>query len=251
MKRILALDIGDRRIGVSVSDPLGFTAQGVETIFTKGIENDIARIVELCRMYETDRVVSGLPKNMTGDEGARAQIVRDFCARLAEKGLSVRFQDERLTTVSAERMLIEADVSRKNRKKVIDKIASTYILQAFLDAGGWKTTLADRYYRRRGMSHMDENRNMDSGNDIVELFDEDGNIVRFEHLLTVRYKEDEYVVLSPVDDIDDMEEDEVLILRIDTQDGEEVYVTVEDDDVLENVFAEFERAMEEEEDAED
>lgn len=137
-KRTLALDVGERRIGVAVSDPLDITAQGVETIFTRGPENDAARVRELCGQYGTDRVLVGLPRSLDGSEGYQAARVRDFAARLTALGLEIRFWDERLTTVSATRVLLEADVRRSRRKQVVDKLAACYILQSFLDAGGWK-----------------------------------------------------------------------------------------------------------------
>ena len=137
-KRTLALDVGERRIGVAVSDPLDLTAQGVETIFTKGAARDAARVLELCRQYETDHVLVGLPRSLDGSEGYQAGRVREFAALLEEEGLEIRFWDERLTTVSATRVLLEADVRRSKRKEVVDKLAACYILQSFLDAGGWK-----------------------------------------------------------------------------------------------------------------
>lgn len=138
MQRILALDVGEKRIGVAVSDPLGLTAQGVETIFTQGWSNDRARVKQLANQYQTDRLLIGLPKSMSGEIGPQAQRVQEFAAQLVEDGLKVRYWDERLTTVSAHRALIEGDLSRKKRKQVVDKVAAVYILQGFLDAGGWK-----------------------------------------------------------------------------------------------------------------
>ena len=137
-QRILCLDVGEKRIGVAVSDPLGLTAQGVETIFTKGAQNDAARVLELSRAYETDRLLVGLPRSLSGVEGPQAGRVRTFAELLSEAGLQVRFWDERLTTVSATRVLLEADVKRSKRKNVVDKLAACYILQSYLDAGGWK-----------------------------------------------------------------------------------------------------------------
>lgn len=138
MQRILALDVGEKRIGVAVSDPLGLTAQGVETIFTQGWSNDRARVKQLANQYQTDRLLIGLPKSMSGEIGPQAQRVQEFAAQLVEDGLKVRYWDERLTTVSAHRALIEGDLSRRKRKQVVDKVAAVYILQGFLDAGGWK-----------------------------------------------------------------------------------------------------------------
>ena len=137
-KRTLCLDVGERRIGVAVSDALALTAQGVETIFTKGAKSDVERVLELCRQYETDRVLVGLPRSLSGEEGYQAERVRAFAALLTEAGLQIRFWDERLTTVSATRILLEADVRRSKRKQVVDKLAACHILQSYLDAGGWK-----------------------------------------------------------------------------------------------------------------
>lgn len=134
-QRIIALDVGEKRIGVAVSDLLGLTAQGVATIETQGIERDLQRVKEILRQYETDYVLCGLPRSMDGSEGFQAERVRAFADKLIDMGYKVRFQDERLTTASARRTLLEADVSRKKRKQVIDKLAACYILQGFLDSG--------------------------------------------------------------------------------------------------------------------
>ena len=139
-KRVLALDVGDRTIGVAVSDALGLTAQGVETIRRKSWDKDFARLKELMELYETDTFIVGLPKNMNGTQGERCDVVRDFAQRLQKKfnGSQVVFWDERLSTVAAERSLIAADVSRAKRRKVIDKMAAVFILQGYLDNLGMR-----------------------------------------------------------------------------------------------------------------
>ena len=136
MKRYMSLDIGDRTIGIAVSDLLGLTAQGVETIRRRKEEDDLKRLGELMEQYETKSLVSGLPKNMDGSEGERCSIVKEFMAKVKEAypEVEVTFWDERLSTVAASRSLIEADVSRKKRKKVIDKMAAVFILQGYLDS---------------------------------------------------------------------------------------------------------------------
>lgn len=136
-KRILALDVGEKRIGVAVSDPLGLTAQGVETIFTKGQARDIDRIKDLARQYETDRLLVGLPRNMNGTIGPQAERVLAFSEELKRVGFQVRHEDERMTTMMADRVLSEGEVRGKKRRDVVDKLAATYILQSFLDRGGW------------------------------------------------------------------------------------------------------------------
>ena len=137
MKRKIALDVGDVRIGVAVSDLLGITANPRETYVRKkgDINADIAYFCEYAKREEADAFVLGLPKNMDGTEGDRAVVTRQFGDMLQEaSGLPVLYQDERLTPVSAERMLIDADVRREKRKKVIDKVAATIILQSYLDS---------------------------------------------------------------------------------------------------------------------
>jgi len=136
MKRYMSLDIGDRTIGIAVSDLLGLTAQGVETIRRRKEEDDLKRLGELMEQYETKSLVSGLPKNMDGTEGERCSIVKEFMAKVKETypDVEVVFWDERLSTVAAARSLIEADVSRRKRKKVIDKMAAVFILQGYLDS---------------------------------------------------------------------------------------------------------------------
>ena len=115
---------------------MGLTAQGVETIRRRKEEDDLKRLGEHMEQYETKSLVSGLPKNMDGTEGDRCSIVKEFMAKVKETypDVEVVFWDERLSTVAATRSLIEADVSRKKRKKVIDKMAAVFILQGYLDS---------------------------------------------------------------------------------------------------------------------
>ena len=141
MKRKVALDVGDVRIGVAVSDMLGITANPRETYVRKGktFEEDIAYFVEYAKTEDADAFVIGLPMNMDGTEGPRAEVTRQFGEALQEaSGLKVIYVDERLTTVSAERMLIGADVRREKRKQVIDKVAATLILQSYLDGQSFR-----------------------------------------------------------------------------------------------------------------
>lgn len=137
-ERIVCLDIGDVRIGVAVSDPTGTIASPVEVITRVGWGPDTQKIRSVCERYNTDRILSGLPLNMDGSEGFQARKVRDFCAQLEKAGLNVIFQDERLSTVSAEEALIEGGVSRSDRRKTVDKVAASVILQQWLDAQNHK-----------------------------------------------------------------------------------------------------------------
>ncbi|WP_217594824.1 Holliday junction resolvase RuvX [Cohnella sp. GbtcB17] len=135
MARIMALDYGDRRTGVAVSDAFGWTAQGVEVIQHKTEDACLRRVVELAAELEAEEIVLGLPKNMNGSVGPRGELCIAFAARLEETlKLPVKLWDERLTTVAAERALLEADVSRAKRKQVIDKMAAAILLQSYLDS---------------------------------------------------------------------------------------------------------------------
>ena len=132
-ERILALDIGDRRIGIAVTDPTRTIASPVEVLTRVGWGPDVRRITELCRQYDTVEVLSGLPLNMDGSEGFQAAKVREFCAQLEKAGLKVYYQDERLTTVTAEEALLEDNMSRQDRKGHVDKVAAAVILRQWLD----------------------------------------------------------------------------------------------------------------------
>lgn len=135
--RILGLDVGTKTIGVAVSDAMGWTAQGIETIKIDEEKNDLGfdRIEELVKTNEVTTIVVGLPKNMNGSIGERGEACQHFGELLQEKlNIKVVMWDERLSTMAAERLLISADVSRKKRKKVIDKMAAVVILQGYLDS---------------------------------------------------------------------------------------------------------------------
>lgn len=138
--RKIGLDVGDKTVGIAVSDPLGMTAQGLMTLERVGIRKDTGKILDLVKEYECDTIVIGLNKKLDGTESIQTEKVYEFRTMLENKmrstgmkGVDVVWQDERLTTVMAERVLIEADLSRKKRKEVIDKQAAVLILQSYLD----------------------------------------------------------------------------------------------------------------------
>jgi putative holliday junction resolvase len=131
--RIAAFDVGDARIGVAVSDELGLTAQGIGVVERVGGQRDLDALAGLLAPYAPERLVVGLPRTMNGSEGPQAVKVRAFATRAAAHlGLPLEYWDERLTTVAAERVLLEADLSRKRRRQVVDKVAATLILQGYL-----------------------------------------------------------------------------------------------------------------------
>ncbi len=143
--RKIALDVGDKTVGIALSDELGITAQGLMTLERVGIRKDTTKILELVREYNCDTIVIGLPKKLDGTDSLQTEKVYEFRRMLenkmrstAMKGIEVVWQDERLTTVMAEKVLIEADVSRKKRKQVIDKQAAVLIMQSYLDSQALK-----------------------------------------------------------------------------------------------------------------
>ena len=136
--RILGLDYGSKTVGAAISDPLGITAQGVETVWRKQenkLRQTMARIEELISEYQVERIVLGYPKNMNNTIGERAQKSLEFKEMLERRtGLEVIMWDERLTTVEANRTLMEASVRRENRKQYLDQLAAVFILQGYLDS---------------------------------------------------------------------------------------------------------------------
>ncbi len=130
--KYLGLDIGDRRIGISVSHS-GIMANGVETYTRTKFSSDVEHIVSLAIKYGIDTVVAGLPKHLNGDSHEQAEKNEVLLTALREKGLSVEYMDERLTSSAAEKAMLEADLSRKKRKENIDKLAAVIILQDYLD----------------------------------------------------------------------------------------------------------------------
>jgi len=135
--RILALDLGKKRIGLALSDPLGITAQGLDTLQRSTIREDIAALEAIAREHEVQLVLLGHPLNMRGDEGRQAVYTRDFAQRLTERtGLAVRFWDERLTSKEAERVLKQSGISIEKRAKAIDRLAAVILLASYLDSEG-------------------------------------------------------------------------------------------------------------------
>ena len=139
--RKIGLDIGDKTVGIAISDPLGYTAQGLMTLERVGIRKDTGKILDLVKEYECDTIVMGLPKKLDGSDSIQTEKVYEFRKMLENKmrstgikGIEIVWQDERLTTVEANRTLMESGVRRENRSKYVDMIAAVFILQGYLDA---------------------------------------------------------------------------------------------------------------------
>jgi len=134
LMRTMGLDVGTHTIGIAISDELGITAQGLKTLRRKSMEDDLKEIAAIIHQFEIDKIVVGLPKNMNGTLGKQAEFVLQWVEDLIDKiNVPVETWDERLSTVGASKVLLEADLSRRKRKKVIDKLAAVLILQGYLD----------------------------------------------------------------------------------------------------------------------
>ena len=258
MGRIVALDVGDRRIGIAVSDE-GRLIASPHSVYTRvGYTPDVKHIAGLYRDVCATLLVCGLPRNMDGSVGFQAEKVMAFADKLREAGLPVAFQDERLSTVAAHQALIEGGMRRDDRKGCVDKVAAAVILQQYLDAqrAAYPSAGAEndhQIWRKRNMA--DEINNIPQDEElpegIIELTDEDGVTSQFEYLTTIEYENELYVVLMLLEDEEtDDDEGEVLILKIekDPETGEDIYVTVDDDEVSQAVFDEFVASMDQEED---
>ena len=225
-ERIIALDVGDCRIGIAVSDPLGITAQPIETYTRVGYGPDSRHIAELAKQYETDQILCGLPRNMDGTQGFQADKVRQFAAQLEALGLTVFYYDERMTTVLAEDALLEADMRRADRKKKVDMLAAVIILQSYLDA-------------RAAQAAADTSQEADEPEDdgILEMVDEDGTAIRFYLTARIRYAHEDYVLLTCAQDAGDIAQDESFIMRCITDDaGNPCYQSLEDEAMIEAVY---------------
>lgn len=221
-ERIVALDVGDRRIGIAVSDPLGVTAQPIETYTRIGYGPDSRHIAEIARRYETDRILCGLPRNMDGTQGFQVEKVKEFAAKLEELGLVVEYYDERMTTMLAESALLEANMRREDRKKKVDMVAAVVILQSYLDA-------------RAAMA--DDGDEADDGDGILEMEDEDGNLIRFYLSASIRYAVEDYVLLTCAEATGDIEQDESFIMRCTTDgEGNACYQSLEDEALIAAVY---------------
>jgi len=134
--RIMGLDVGDKKIGIALSDSMGWTAQGYSVIERKNLKGTLCKIKKIVERYDVTQVIIGLPKNMNGSIGPQGEKILKFAEELGNiiNNIEIKLWDERLTTIEAEKTLIEADLSRRKRKQVIDKLAAVLILQNYLDS---------------------------------------------------------------------------------------------------------------------
>ena len=224
MRRILGLDYGTKTVGVALSDELHITAQPLETITRKDankLRKTYARIEELVKEYDVEKIVLGLPKNMNNTVGERGEDTLSFRDALVRRtGLEVILWDERLTTVASEKVLMESGVRRENRKKVIDQIAASMILQGYLDS-------------------LQEEQTMSKKDSKILFLDDDGQEIEFNVIEQTTIAGQTYLL---VEDCEASSEDESVVLimkEVQLEDDYVSYEIVEDDkelDMISDIF---------------
>lgn len=242
----MGLDLGDKTIGIAISDPLGITAQGITVLRRESLKSDLARLRAIAHEWQIEEVVIGLPRNLNGSYGPRAEGVRAFAAALSSHlGLSVREWDERLSTVAAERALLEGDLTRRRRRQVVDQTAAAIILQGYLDRLTAQSPLGKMSYL--GGNEVDTVR--DEGDEVITLTDGDGKEHDFTVVDVIEVDGHEYAILLPLDELEagDDDEGEAVIFRLEEdENGEEVLVDIEDDEEWDRVAAAYEQMCDDE-----
>ena len=240
-ERIVCLDIGDARIGVAVSDSSRLIATPIDTIYRVGWGPDVKKVVAICQQYETTLVLSGWPLNMDGTAGFQSEKVRNFCEQLEKAGLTVYYQDERLTTVTATNALIEGNMHRAERKHNVDKVAAAVILQQWLDTQ--RNAAVQNQTEEQEENTMENNENME----IIELIDENGESVQFRLLAGIEYEGAQFIAVTDDLSEDDEGECNVFIMLVTGEGEDTTYEMVEDEQVQQAVFTKFLQMMDEDE----
>ncbi len=273
MKRFLCLDIGDKRIGVAVSDPFNGYALPVETYYRKNLKTDLARVAEYVREKSATAIVCGLPVNFDGTPSVQTRKAEFFIEKLKETVTAdIYAVDERCTTCAAEETLIEQGKSRSERKRFVDSLAACEILQGFLNELNNSERKGDNIMSEKEKkacgcgcehehTHCDHDCDCDCGDDccdcgceddIVELTGDDGKKMKFYFVGTIEYKGKTYSAFEPAEQIEGIEEDDLVIFELSGDDEETAeLLPIEDDALLDEVFNEFCRVMEEDELAEE
>ena len=247
MGRVLGLDVGDKRIGVAVSDETRLIASPYCVIQSVGWGPDSRKIADIMRETGAELIVSGLPYYMDGSLGFQAKKVQDFLRVVENLGFPIEWIDERLTTVTAQNALIEGGMRREDRRSHVDKVAAAVILQTWLDRQ--RTSDNETQEKEQPMADNEKNLWMEEGGEndnelpeIIELTDDDGNVTRFEYMTTIDYEGELYVALMLADEDEETEEEEgnVVILKIEQdENGEDIYVSIEDEALADAVFQKF------------
>jgi putative Holliday junction resolvase len=242
-KRIMGLDVGDKWIGVAMSDETGLIASAQDPIRRSSLAHDLAAIASRLQEWNVGQIVVGLPLNMNASVGPQAVKTMEFVDHLrAVSGVPVATWDERLTTREAERILIQQDVRRERRKAKIDGLAAALILQGYLDR--------ERMSRAREETHMADDKDLEAGfeeeDEIITLTDDEGKEHEFVVVDVIDVESKEYAILLPIDTEED-EEAEAVILRLEKDsDGDDVLVDIESEEEWERVAQAYEELLDDE-----
>lgn len=271
-KRAVAFDIGDRRIGVAVSDPFNEYAMPSETYFrTRDFKADVAAVAAIAEEKGAGVIVCGMPVNFDGSESVQTEKTRAFVEALkAATSLPVELEDERFTTMQARETQIAGGVRRGDRKKTVDSIAASYILESYLsrmkkreserrsaedkqtqtDKAGLRRTVGTDNHRRFIMTKQDLT-DEEYEDNIVELEDDEGNVESYVHVGTIEYKGEWYCFFQKAEPETEEEEDEIVEFRLEGEGENQRLLPLDDEALMDEVFAEFCNRYEQYEDSDD
>lgn len=235
-KRAIAFDIGSKRIGVAISDPFNEYAMPCETyVRTRNFDLDVAAVAKIAQDRGVGVIVCGIPFNFDGTESIQTVKTREFIERLREKtDLPVELEDERFTTLQARETQIQGGIKREDRKKTIDSIAASYILESYLAREKMKNKKTEESTMSKEMEEVYEEEDR-----IFEVEADDGSIEKLYHIATIEYRGDMYCVFQKAEPESEEEEDEVIIFALQGEGDDAVLMPIEDGHLLDEVFAEF------------
>ncbi len=249
MERYVAFDIGDKRIGVAISDPFNTYALPSHTYFRKGFKEDVSALAQIAKEKGATVIICGLPVNFDGSEALQTQKTARFIEALKSAvSVPVVCEDERFTTKMAHETLISEGMSREKRKNYVDALAAANILDGYLNKLKEEKKMGKKDLElEEEFLNGAEDADYEEDDDIIELEDEDGKVLKCVVLDVIKYKGERYEVLMPAEPNESVAEDEVVIFRLNEE--EAVLESVEDEEVLEEVFKLFQQG--EYEDGED
>ena len=235
-KRAIAFDIGNKRIGVAVSDPFNEYAMPCETyVRTRDFAVDVAAIAKIAKDKGVGVIVCGMPVNYDGTESIQTVKTREFVEALTKAtDLPIVLEDERFTTMQARETQIMGGIKRDDRKKTIDSIAASYILESYLSRENMKNKKAEE----QAMSEM-KDEIYEEDDRIFEVEADDGTIEKLYHIATIEYRKNMYCVFQKAEPETEEEEDEVIIFALEGEGDDAMLVPIEDVQLLDEVFAEF------------
>ena len=237
-KRAIAFDIGNKRIGVAISDPFNEYAMPCETYNRTGnFQKDVETIAKIAKDRGVGVIVCGIPYNFDGTESIQTEKTRGFIEALKTKtDLPIELEDERFTTMQARETQIMGGIKRDDRKKTIDSIAASYILESWLNREKIRNKKAEE---KKMAEEMKDEIYEDEEDRIFELEADDGTIEKLYHIATIEYRKNMYCVFQKAEPECEEEEDEVIIFALEGEGDDAMLVPLEDEELLDEVFAEF------------